>query len=78
MAEYDVRAVRWAQGWELHVAGVGVTHCRTLEDAERHVRLFVETLHGVDASSDTVTIRVDLDGARPMPGAPSDPPERWQ
>lgn len=38
MTRYDVRAVRWEYGWELHIDGVGVTQSRGLGDAERMVR----------------------------------------
>ena len=33
MSTYDVRAVPWAEGWELHVDGAGVTQVRTLDKA---------------------------------------------
>ncbi len=77
MGVYVVRAVRRAQGWELRVDGVGVTHCRTIESAEQHVRLMVEMLTGVDATEDTVSIRVDLgEESRPLPVASGEPPFR--
>jgi hypothetical protein len=35
---YQVRAVRWEHGWELHVEGVGVTQSGSLADAEAMAR----------------------------------------
>lgn len=38
---YDVRARRWARGWELHIDGVGVTQSRSLSEAEGMVRDYI-------------------------------------
>jgi hypothetical protein len=38
---YNVRAKRWAHGWELHIDEVGVTQSRSLSDAERMVRDYI-------------------------------------
>ena len=38
---YQVRARRWARGWELHIDGVGVTQSRTLATAETMVRDYI-------------------------------------
>lgn len=43
VTEYQVTAVRWEHGWELHVDGVGVTQTRTLAGATGQVRDFVAT-----------------------------------
>lgn len=43
---YQVTAKRWAHGWELHIAGVGVTQSRTLREAEMMVRDYLR-LDGV-------------------------------
>lgn len=57
MARYEVTAVPWAGGWELHVDGVGVTQSRTLDAAEQQVRDFLATLLGEDASTADVAVR---------------------
>lgn len=59
---YDVRAKHWAGGWEPHIEGIGVTQVRTLDNAERQVRDYLETLLEVDASQATITIHPDLGG----------------
>jgi DNA-directed RNA polymerase specialized sigma subunit len=56
MSTYTVRAKRWVHGWELHIDGVGVTQSRSLGDAERMVRDYIETLTGHDTSGDQVVI----------------------
>ena len=57
---YAVTAKKWTGGWELHIEGVGVTQCRTLDSAARQARDYIETLCGeVDAD---VSVTVDLDG----------------
>ncbi|MBM7786445.1 hypothetical protein [Tenggerimyces flavus] len=43
---YNVRAVRWDGGWELHIEGVGVTQCRNLRDAETMVRDYIRLDEG--------------------------------
>jgi hypothetical protein len=60
VSTYHVRAVRWAQGWELHIGDVGVTQVRSLSRAEQQVRDYIETLLDVDASHATVTIVPEL------------------
>jgi DNA-directed RNA polymerase specialized sigma24 family protein len=45
---YQVRARRWARGWELHIDGVGVTQSRSLSDAEGMVRDYI----ALDADAD--------------------------
>lgn len=62
MKTYTARAVRWERGWELHVAGVGVTQVRTLATAEQQVRDLVETMLDIDASDAVVTVLPDLGG----------------
>lgn len=59
---YAVTAKRWAHGWELHIADVGVTQSRTLADADRVVRDYIESLTGHDMAGAEVTIRPDLGG----------------
>jgi len=62
VSEYQVKAVRWEHGWELHVEDVGVTQCRTLATAAQQVRDFVATEadHDVDPN-DTVHLTLALD-----------------
>lgn len=62
MSEYTVTARRWEGGWELHIDGVGVTQCRTLDQADQEVRDYIETLTDKDASAATVTIIPELGG----------------
>jgi hypothetical protein len=62
MSTYQVRAKRWAHGWELHIDGVGVTQSRTLDGAEQMVRDYIETLTDWDVSGDSVIIEFDLGG----------------
>ena len=49
----------WAQGWELHVEGVGVTQVRVLEHAEQQVRDLIETMTGQE-SDEPVSVSIDL------------------
>jgi hypothetical protein len=64
--EYEVRARRWAHGWELAVhderGEVGVTQSRTLAGAERMVRDYVALSEDVEPHSFGVIVTVDLDG----------------
>lgn len=55
--KYEVEARRWEHGWELHVAGVGVTQSRTLDAAERTVRDYIESLTGADCAAADIVIR---------------------
>ena len=56
---YTVTAKKWTGGWELHVDGVGVTQCRTLDSAERQAKDYIETL--LDEADADVSVEVDLD-----------------
>lgn len=62
MTIYTVTAKRWAHGWELHIDGVGVTQSRTLADAERMVRDYIETALDIDVSRVGIDITPDLGG----------------
>ena len=62
MSTYSVRAKRWAHGWELHIADVGVTQSRNLGEAEQAVRDYIETLTDHDTSGDKVTITPEVGG----------------
>ncbi|MET9019033.1 hypothetical protein ABZV93_03530 [Actinopolymorpha sp. NPDC004070] len=46
MTTYNVRAVRWERGWELHIEGVGVTQSHGLGDAEGMVRDYLHLEYG--------------------------------
>jgi DNA-directed RNA polymerase specialized sigma24 family protein len=59
---YRVTARRWAQGWELHVADVGVTQCQPLADADRMARDYLATELGGEPEDYAVEIRPDLGG----------------
>lgn len=60
---YTVTAKRWRDGWELHIAGEGVTQVRTLDKAEQTVRDYLETLHeGRDFTGARIVLSPDLDG----------------
>ncbi|TDQ52434.1 hypothetical protein [Actinorugispora endophytica] len=41
MALYEVHARKWENGWELRVAGMGVTWSPTLGDADSRAREFI-------------------------------------
>lgn len=60
MTRYDVTARHWKHGWELHIAGVGVTQSRNLAEAQTVVRDYVESLTGADASDAVVVIRTEV------------------
>lgn len=47
MKTYNVTAIRWEHGWELHIKGVGVTQSRGVADSEEMVRHYLE-LEGVN------------------------------
>jgi DNA-directed RNA polymerase specialized sigma subunit len=57
---YEVKARRWKHGWELHIAGMGVTQSRSLAEAETMVRDYIETLTGVDASGSQVVVTPEV------------------
>lgn len=53
---YEVVAKRWRRGWELHIAGVGVTQCRSLADAEGMARDYIAS--DLDIDEDSFDVRV--------------------
>jgi len=59
---YNVRAVKWEHGWELHVEDLGVTQCRTLATAVEQVRDFIATMLDTDAENAEVHLSVALGG----------------
>jgi CRP-like cAMP-binding protein len=59
---YQVRAKRWAHGWELHIEGVGVTQSHTLRDAERIARDYIALDTGTDPGSINVEITPEIGG----------------
>ena len=62
MRIYQVRAKRWEHGWELHVAGVGVTQSRTLWDAEEMARDLISRREDLPDTAFTVTITPEIGG----------------
>ena len=63
MTEYRVRARRWDGGWELHIAGEGVTQARTLGQARQQVLDYLATVHDdLDLTDARVHIEYDLGG----------------
>jgi hypothetical protein len=57
---YEVRAVRWARGWELHIRDVGVTQSRSLSDAEAMVRDYIALDLDLHPDSFDVTIMPEV------------------
>ena len=62
MSGYNVRAVKWEHGWELHVEDLGVTQCRTLATAVEQVRDFIATMLDTDAEDAEVHLSVAIGG----------------
>jgi len=62
VSAYNVQAVKWEHGWELHVQDVGVTQCRTLATAAQQVRDFVATMLDIDADDAEVHLSVAIGG----------------
>lgn len=60
MKTYDVRAKRWEHGWELHIAGVGVTQSHSLWDAEMMARDLVSRREGMPADAFDVVITPEI------------------
>lgn len=56
MTAHTVSAIPWANGWELHIEGEGVTQTRTLEHAARQVRDYLATVHGGDYSDAEIIV----------------------
>jgi hypothetical protein len=59
---YHVRAQRWEHGWELHIAGVGVTQSRTLWDAEEMARDLISRREDLSGDAFTVTVTPEIGG----------------
>jgi hypothetical protein len=62
MKTYQVRAKRWESGWELHIAGVGVTQSRTLWDAEEMARDLIARREDLAENTFAVTITPEMGG----------------
>lgn len=56
-----VVAKRWAEGWELHVDGVGVTQTRVLQNARRQVADLCESYNGRAVALEEIDIEVLVD-----------------
>ena len=59
---YQVRAVHWAHGWELHIKGEGVTQVKTLSKAQQQVRDYLESMHERSFDDASINVTIDLDG----------------
>jgi hypothetical protein len=59
---YTVTAKRWEHGWELHIAGAGVTQCRRLTEAERMVRDYLRLDGHPDYATATIIVEPEVDG----------------
>ena len=59
---FDVLAKRWRRGWELHIAGVGVTQSRSLADAEAMARDYIALDLEVPEDSFDVRITPEVGG----------------
>jgi hypothetical protein len=59
---YQVRAKRWAHGWELHIEGVGVTQAHTLRGAERMARDYIALDTGATPDAFDVEITPEIGG----------------
>lgn len=53
---YQVKAVQWSGGWELHIEGEGVTQVDALDDARTQVVSYLETMHERDFSEAVVNV----------------------
>lgn len=60
---YPIQAWRWEGGWELRIAGLGVTQSATLDDAPAMVADFIALQLGIPADSLAVDIRAAGEGA---------------
>jgi len=62
VSAYNVQAVKWEHGWELHVEDVGVTQCRTLATAVQQARDFVATMFDIDVDDAEIHLSVAIGG----------------
>src|SRR5215469_16654645 len=62
VTSYSVTAKRWKRGWELHIAGEGVTQSRSLAEAEGMVRDYISLMRGVPDGSFDVEITPEVGG----------------
>lgn len=60
MTTYRVRVRKWRRGWELYVAGMGVTQVKRLADAERQARDYIETMTDKTAADDVLDFSYEL------------------
>lgn len=62
MTTYNVRAVRWEHGWELHIDNLGVTQSRALgKSADRMIRDYISiTVDEDTASAAEIIVTPDL------------------
>lgn len=62
MTTYTATARRWEHGWELHVDGVGVTQCTTLDQAKSQIADYVCTVRDLDAIDGDIVVTPDIAG----------------
>ncbi len=62
VTRYQVTARRWRDGWELHVASIGVTQVRTLDRAAEQACDLIETMTGSSVDPEAIDLLLDLDG----------------
>lgn len=62
MSEYNVTAERDGDYWELHVDGVGVTQCRTLDEADEMVRDYLTLRLDADVSHAVIRVTPKIEG----------------
>ena len=60
MTSYRVRVRKWRRGWELYVAGMGVTQVTRLADAKQQVRDFIETMTNASADDAELDFAYEL------------------
>ena len=59
---YNVRAVHWEHGWELHIENEGVTQVRTLSKATQQVRDYLESMHDKPFDHAEINLKLDVNG----------------
>jgi hypothetical protein len=57
---YEVRATRWARGWDLRILDVGVTQSRSLRDGEAMARDYIALDRDVLPEAFEVTITPEV------------------
>jgi hypothetical protein len=58
---YHVAALRWEHGWELHIEGVGVTQCESLDEAELMIRDYLHCVEHDDWETADIALRLTFE-----------------